>query len=218
SISVRTASSMQTFPSRYCSPAVAGIPCGSCLAQAIAPARTWSVMPTLTKNSRPTRAHREPLRSSASSTSARIANGLRFLLAAAVTVMTIALSACGGGSSSDSQQSATLSGNWKFTVSAPSDNSFSGGLQGGFLLQNNGSVSGAAVYSVSAPALPAAQNPCNSGSAPITGTISNLNVTLTAVAGSQTFTFTGALSSDGSTMNGTYASTAGTAADGTTPC
>ena len=132
---------------------------------------------------------------------------------AAMTVMTIALSACGGGSSSDSQQSTTLSGNWKFTVSAPSDNSFSGGLQGGFLLQNNGSVSGAAVYSVSAPALPAAQNPCNSGSAPITGTISNLNVTLTAVAGSQTFTFTGALSSDGSTMNGTYASTAGTAAD-----
>ena len=96
----------------------------------------------------------------------------------------------------------------------PVDGSFLGGLQGGFLLQQNGAVTGGAVYSVSLPEL---LIPCNSGSAPITGTISGQNVTLTAVAGTENFTLTGTLSSDGSTMTGTYTSTAGTAGDGT-PC
>ena len=31
----------------------------------------------------------------------------------------------------------TLSGNWQFTLANPPDGSFLGGLQGGFLLQNN---------------------------------------------------------------------------------
>jgi hypothetical protein len=125
------------------------------------------------------------------------------------------LSACGGGSGS-SQNAASLSGNWQFTVANPPDNSFLGGLQGGFLVQKSSSVTGAAVYSISLPAQ-SGGNPtvCNSGSAPITGTISGQNVTLTAVAGTQTFTFIGMLSSNGSTMVGTYTSTAGTAADGT---
>ncbi len=124
------------------------------------------------------------------------------------------LSACGSGTSGGSENSVSLSGNWQFTVANPPDGSFLGGLQGGFLLQNTGSVTGAAVYTVSLPQL---TFPCNSGSAPITGTITGQNVTLTAVAGTQTFTFAGVPSSDGSTMVGTYTSTAGTAADGT-PC
>ncbi|MFZ0479866.1 MAG: choice-of-anchor D domain-containing protein [Terriglobales bacterium] len=129
------------------------------------------------------------------------------------------LSGCGGASGGGSQQSATLSGNWQFAVAAPLDGSFSGGLQGGFLLQNSGSITGAAVYSVSAANIqPPLANPCNSGSASITGTITGQNVALTAVAGTQTFTFTGTLNSGGSTMSGTYASTAGTAGDGVTPC
>jgi len=127
---------------------------------------------------------------------------------------TTMLSACGGGSSGGSENSETLSGNWQFTVANPPDGSFLGGLQGGFLLQTNGSVTGAAAYAVSLPLLP---YPCNSGSAQITGTISGQDVTLTAVAGTQTFTLTGMLSLDGSTMVGTYASTAGTAGDGA-PC
>ena len=148
--------------------------------------------------------------------------GLLFLLLAG----TIVLSACGGGTSGDSQNSVSLSGNWQFTVANPPDGSFLGGLQGGFLLQNNGSVTGGAAYAVSLPQL---STPCNSGSAAITGTISGQNVTLTAIAGTQTFTFTGTLSLDGSTvvdpgggtvqsvMVGTYSSTAGTSADGA-PC
>jgi hypothetical protein len=129
------------------------------------------------------------------------------------------LSACSGGASGGSQHSASLSGNWQFTVANPSDQSFFGGLQGGFLLQNNGAVTGAAVYTVLLPPAESGGNAtvCNSGSAPITGTISGQNVALTAVAGTQTFTFSGMLSSDGSTMMGTYSSTAGTAANGT-PC
>jgi len=121
------------------------------------------------------------------------------------------LSACGGNSSNSMQNSLTLSGNWQFTMASPHDSSFLGGLQGGFLLQNGGAVTGGAVYSVSLPLL---AFPCNSGSAPITGTISGEAVTLTAVAATQTFMLTGMLSSDGSTMVGTYTSSAGTAADG----
>ncbi len=129
---------------------------------------------------------------------------------------TTMLSACGGGTSgSASQIPATLSANWQFTVANPADGSFSGGLQGGFLVQKNGTVTGAVAYSVWLPTKP---NPtvCNSGSATINGTISGQSVTLTANAGSQTFAFTGTLSLDGLSVAGTYTSTAGTAADGTT--
>jgi hypothetical protein len=137
-------------------------------------------------------------------------------LAIAILMMGI-LSACGGGSSNDPQSSATLSGNWQFTLAPqtdgnPSDPTFSGGLQGGFLLQNNGSASGQVVYSVTSSNI--ATGNCNSGSTPVTVTISRSSITLTAVAGTQTFTLSGTLSSDGSTMMGTYTSTAGTAPDG----
>ena len=134
------------------------------------------------------------------------------------------LSACGGGSSSGgSQIPLTLSGNWQFTMSPQVDQNnqalFLGGLQGGFLQQNSGSANsgsakGSAEYAVSFPGL---LIPCNTGSAAITGTISGQNVTLTAVAGTQTFTLTGVMSLYGTTMAGTYTSTAGTASDGS-PC
>jgi hypothetical protein len=134
------------------------------------------------------------------------------LLAGIAVIVTMLLSACGGGASSDPQPSASLSGNWQFTMSPPPDGSFTGGLQGGFLLQNKGTVSGQTVYSVS---LPNSQTgPCNSGSATITGTVSGQTVTLTAVAATQTFTFTGTLSANGTTMAGTYTSTAGTTSNG----
>ena len=134
------------------------------------------------------------------------------------------LTACGGSSSSRSTvENVTLAGNWQFAVAPPSDGSFLGGLQGGFLLQNGSSATGAAAYSVSLPEL---LIPCSSGTAQITGTLSGQTVTLTAVAGTQTFTFTGTLALNstpvvgstvfvGETMSGTYTSTAGTAADGT---
>jgi hypothetical protein len=157
------------------------------------------------------RASRKPLLSWHYGTNAK---GLLLALLAVATM----LPSCGGGaSSSGSQQSATLSGNWQFTMAPQTDGNsgdptFSGGLQGGFLLQNNGSITGQTVYSVTSST--STTGPCNSGSAPVAVTASGQNVTITEVAGTQTFTLTGTLSSDGSTMMGTYTSTAGTAPDG----
>jgi hypothetical protein len=142
---------------------------------------------------------------------------LQALLVAALLAAMTMFSACGGSGSSsavDATASVSLSGNWQFTMAPAADNSSVGGLQGGFLLQDNGAVTGGAVYAVSLPQLP---YPCNSGSAQITGTGSGQSVSLKAVAGTQTFTLTGTVSLDGSTMVGTYSSTAGTASDGA-PC
>lgn len=128
-------------------------------------------------------------------------------------------SACGGnGSSGGSQQGLSLSGNWQFTMASqsdgnPGDPTFSGGLQGGFLLTQNSATAGQAVYSISSSAA-SASGPCNGGSAPLSVTSSDQTVTINATAGSQSFVLTGALSSDGSTMSGSYTSTAGTASDG----
>ena len=128
-----------------------------------------------------------------------------FLLASLV-----ALSGCGGGSG-QSQSTGSLAGNWQFAMTTPADNSFLGGVQGGFLLQNNGAVSGGVTYSISLPPQQqgGASSLCSSGSASVTGTVTGQNVTLTIVAGVQTFNLTGTLSAGGTTMAGTYASTDG---------
>jgi hypothetical protein len=123
----------------------------------------------------------------------------------------LVLTACGGKSSNQASASGSLVGNWQFTMAVPSDNSFQGGVQGGFLLQNNGNVTGGVTYSISFPPQQTGgpSTLCNSGSAPVTGTINGQGVTLIAVAGPQTFTLTGSLSTDNSTMTGTYSSTDG---------
>lgn len=137
------------------------------------------------------------------------------VLVPAMLTLAMMLTACGGGgSSSVSQIPLTLVGNWQFTMAPPADGSFLGGLQGGFLQQASGSVTGAVAYAVSLPGL---LIPCSTGSASISGTISGQTVNLTAVAGTQTFTLTGTLSLDSSTIVGTYTSTAGTSGDGA-PC
>jgi hypothetical protein len=125
------------------------------------------------------------------------------------------LAGCGGSSSGNSSpNNVSLSGNWQFTMAPPHDGSFTGGLQGGFLLESGGTVKGATEYAVLLPQL---LIPCSTGSAAVTGTVSGQTVQLTAVAGTQIFTLSGTISLDGSTMSGTYTSTAGTAPDGS-PC
>ena len=146
--------------------------------------------------------------------------GVKCRLLAMLLTAALTLSACGGVNSNTSTivTNPTVSGNWQFTMAPPADGSFLGGLQGGFLLQANSSanssVSGSFTYAVSLPDL---LIPCNSGSAAITGTISDQDVTLTAVAGTQTFSLVGERSLDGFTMTGTYSSTDGTAGNGA-PC
>ncbi len=128
-------------------------------------------------------------------------------------VMLVVLWGVGCGSSQNASQlqnSGPLSGNWQFTMASPSDNSFVGGLQGGFLLQNSQSVTGGAVYAVGLPQPPPTPpTMCSSGSAPISGQVNGQAVTLTVTAGAQTFNLSGNLSTDGSTMMGTYSSTDG---------
>ena len=87
--------------------------------------------------------------------------GLLFVLA-----MTVEMAACGGGASGGSGSNGSLSGNWQFTLAPQAQSggpTFTGLLQGGFMLQSNGSVTGQAVYSVTA--LGSQTGPCNAGSA-----------------------------------------------------
>ena len=133
----------------------------------------------------------------------------------------IVLSACGGGSSSSTPVfPPTLSGNWQFTMgeqlnSDPTKPSFTGGLLGGFLLQAGatGSVTGQTTYSISTlPPTGSGASPteCNSGIDQVTGTLTGQAVSLTASStGAQTFTLSGTLSFDGTTIVGTYTSTDG---------
>ena len=121
---------------------------------------------------------------------------------------TILLSACGGSSSGGSKQNGSLAGNWQVVSMAnTSDLTASSGLQGGFLLQNNGAVTGSMFYSNT---LQSSQEsgPCNSGSAAITGTVSGQTVTLAVDAGGQTYTLTGTLGANGS-LSGTYTAAPG---------
>ena len=86
-------------------------------------------------------------------------------------------------------------------------------MEGGFLLQSKGSVTGGVTYSVSLPpqqqggGLDALQQRVGVRS-PEQSTM-GLNVSLTVAAGVQTFTLSGTLSAGGTTMAGTYASTDG---------
>jgi len=139
----------------------------------------------------------------------------RACAAALLIAGTLVLAACGSNGSGPilNPIPLTLTGNWQFTVSNPSDGSFTGGIQGGFLAQTGTSATGGATYSVALPG----PTVCSSGSADVTATLNGQDVTLTAVAGTQTFSFTGRMSIDGTNMGGTYSSTAGTATDGS-PC
>src|SRR5579864_719977 len=141
---------------------------------------------------------------------------LSLLLVVAATLMA---TGCANGTSHGGANGSTpLSGNWQFTLQSPTDQSFVGGLQGGFLLQKSGSISGSAVYALSQlPQSGGTPVVCNGGSAPITGKMDGQNVTLTAVAGSQTYVLTGALGADASTMTGTYTLSADTSS-GSSPC
>jgi len=135
-----------------------------------------------------------------------------------LVVNTILFSGCGGGvTSNDPPQSSTMSGNWQFSMTNPdtsgqypSDALYS--LQGGFLLQSNGTVTGQAAYYIyGVSQSDGAWAVCDSGSATITGTSDSQGVTLTALTGSQTITLQGTLDSNGLTTHGTFTTAGGTA-------
>jgi hypothetical protein len=145
--------------------------------------------------------------------SAQLCNGNAPSLLILLLAGTILLSACGGGTSSGAQQSGTLSGNWQFSMTNPDPNYPANtlyGLQGGFLLQSNGSVSGQAVYLISGVSQTnGAWAICDSGSVQLTGTVTGQTFNLTAAAGSQTFALQGTLS-NGQISNATFSAPGGT--------
>ncbi len=156
------------------------------------------MMRKLTKDPTPCGTNRAPL--SPRSCEGR-GKGLWILPLAAMLLMTM-LSACGSGA----KPPGPLLGNWQFSMDSPTDSSgntlFAGGLQGGFLQQQNGAVTGSVFYLVSQLS-GGVWAPCanGTGTATIAGTISDYTVTL---SDGQNFNLTGTVSLDGSTMSGTY--------------
>jgi hypothetical protein len=117
----------------------------------------------------------------------------------------LTLVACGGNSATNNSQiPLSVFGNWQFTMAGPTDGSFSGGLQGGFLLQTNTAVTGNVAYSITVPANPQPMSSVGTASIGSPSSLTGQNVTLSATAGTFTFTFTGTLSLDSTTMAGFY--------------
>jgi len=139
-----------------------------------------------------------------------------------LTLCTVTLSDCGGsGNSSTAQSDPQISGNWQFTLSTTGDSFATSPLQGGFLLQKNGSITGQIEYSIVLPSQNGGANTlCNSGVATVTGSMSGNSVNLAAALGTldasgnpatQTLTLSnGSLGANGATIqNGSYTVTAG---------
>lgn len=138
--------------------------------------------------------------------------------------LALTFSSCGGSSTTSHQGNPQVSGNWQFSMSTSSTTSFiASPLQGGFLLQKNGAITGQIGFAIVLPStnggLPIT---CNSGTATVTGAMSGQTVSLTAAIGAldekgasttQTLTLSGgALSSNGTAIQGgTYTLSAASA-------
>jgi hypothetical protein len=133
-------------------------------------------------------------------------------------VVALTFSSCGGSSSTTSQQGGDpqIGGNWQFAMSTTNTSFFVSPLQGGFLVQKSGAITGQIEFSIVLPGTNGGANmTCNSGTTSVTGTISGQTVSLTATIAAldansapvtQTLTLSGGkLSTDGTTIqNGTY--------------
>jgi len=151
-------------------------------------------------------------------TSALGATGLCLLLLVIVVFTTLS---CGGGSSvAPPEVGPQVAGNWQFTLTTTSTSFAASPLQGGFLLQQNGSITGQIEFSVLLPSSNGGNANCNSGTATVTGTMRGQSVNLTATIGSldqngnptsQTIALSGgALSANNSSIQkGTYSVSSG---------
>jgi hypothetical protein len=140
----------------------------------------------------------------------------------ALVIVAFTTSSCGGGSSLGPPPSGPqVAGNWQFTLTTSGTSFAASPLEGGFLLEQNGSITGQIQVSILLPSTSGGANTnCNSGIATVTGTMSGQSVNLTAIIGSldqsgnptsQTVALSGgALSANNSSMqNGTYSITSG---------
>lgn len=134
-----------------------------------------------------------------------------------VLVFSGILSGC-ANSSTLSGNNSPIAGNWQFqletdgtfasrdSLNCPQANGSTFFCAGGFLTESGGAVTGQLQYAIIVPPTPTTTSvDCNSGSAQVTGSVNGLNVTLTALAGPETFSLKGAINPDGS-MGGNYSS------------
>ncbi len=140
---------------------------------------------------------------------------MRFKVLSTIVVGVVAaLAGCGGGSSQPSASQTPLVSNWQWALYDASGTTppAQGGITGGFLQQKGNSITGTLAYATYINAN-GNKTACAGGSAPVTGSVNGQSVTLTAVAGGQTYKFQGTLATaaNGSTMTGTYTSTDGSA-------
>jgi hypothetical protein len=148
------------------------------------------------------------------------AKGASALLLASFTLLLV--SCGGGGGSSILEQKAQVAGNWQFTLTTTGDSFSASPLQGGFLQQNNGTLSGQIAFFI-IPTAGGGSTACNNGTATVAGTLNGQTVNLTAVVATldpngnpttQTITLSnGQLSTDSGgrpvLQGGTYGLTAG---------
>ena len=143
----------------------------------------------------------------------RGSNSVEYFAYLLLVASAILFFSCGGTTPSSSQPNTSFSGNWQFSMTNP-DTSYpletAYGLQGGFVIQENGSVKGEVVYSISGTSqVNGSWTVCDSGGASINGTVNGQTLSFTATAGSQTFTFQGTLSS-AQAAGGTFSTSGGT--------
>jgi hypothetical protein len=122
-----------------------------------------------------------------------VSTSLAFFLA-------LVLAGCGGSSSSDPK---AVANNWQFTLVQQQPRPPANFLASGFLTQAKGTLSG----SVTVP--PSSQTGRCAGVGLLTGTINAQNLALQINEGGTSIALTGSLSSDGTTMTGTYAGSGG---------
>jgi hypothetical protein len=125
--------------------------------------------------------------------------------AIAATLFLSAFTACGGGnSSSSSNANGPLTGNWQLSLvqGEPRPQTTIG--VSGFLSESNGAVTG----SVQVPAIGDGTNDCG-GIGQLTGSINNQNISFSITPGGTALNFAGTISSDNTSMSGSYQAVGG---------
>jgi hypothetical protein len=124
----------------------------------------------------------------------------RMLAVALLAAFVLLYSGCGGGSSSSPSVGA-LSGNWQINLVKNYPYQQEQLSVSGFLQQSSGSLTG----SVQVPTITSLGGTVTCGGVgPVTGSINGQNVTFALNAGGATFNFTGTVSSNPTSMSGSY--------------
>ena len=129
---------------------------------------------------------------------------MRILAASSLALLLLLSASCGGGSGSGSSSNAPdgpLSGNWQLNLvqNYPAPQTLLS--VSGFLVESSSGLTG----SVQGPTIisPNGKRDCG-GVGPVVGTITGQSVTFSLSPGGTVFDFTGSISSDNTTMSGSY--------------